>query len=511
MAARKLTSDWVEGMLALPEAQRRKAIRLLPPRVRAEIPYTWELWGRADQVWRPGGELWTVTEAGRGWGKSRHLVEAIKYVARNPQFCGGRKPRGPNDKTCGQGGIIGIAGRTAGDTRETLLFGPSGLITNSPPAFRPAYYPARARLEWPNGVVGRLFSGDEPKTFLGANLGFLGLDELAHWQNLAEAIAMFELTLRHGDRPRGVIATTPVAELAYLRFLYQFGENDAPTLDDAGQPIPRDNVRIVHGSTYDNAANLAPDFLLSTVRRFEGTALGDQELRGLVQLESRDAIWRRGWIRRCELAPPLKRVAIIVDPAVSSGEGSAETGITVWGEAVGGDLFLLDDASGHYTEGVWSDLVVALAELHGADLIAAEENQGGTLVKAAILRAIERAKGQGTPAGARLARAGKAAKVQLVRATQDKAQRAALVVGMWEHGHVWHVGDPRRFVKLEHQLCTFNPNRPHKKQPSDRLDSAVWGVLVLAGDGTDRKPVAALSLAQGWAKIAEQLRRQGAR
>jgi phage terminase large subunit-like protein len=384
-------------------------------------------------------------------------------------------------------------------------------MTNSPPSFRPTYYPSLRRLEWPNGVVGRLYSGDEPKQFLGSNLGWLGLDELARWPNLAEAVPMFELALRHGERPRGVVATTPLPDLDYLRFLYRFGENDAPELGEDGMPIPLDNVRIVHGSTYDNAANLAPDFLLTTVRRFEGTALGDQELRGLVQLESRDAIWRRAWIRRCEVIPELVRTGIFIDPAVSSGPQSAETGILVVGQARDGDLFALEDASGHYTEGEWSDLAVALCELYEADVIAAEENNGGTLVKAAIIRAIERAKAMRTPAGDKMARAAKRAKVTLVRATQDKAERASLVVGLWEHGHVHHVGHPHGWVKLEHQLCTFDPNRPHKKQPADRMDAIVWAVLVLAGDGTDRKPVAALSLAQGWAKIAEQLRRRGAR
>lgn len=517
MAAAALTSEWAARMLELPERERARVLRQLPPRVRARVPYAWELWARPDQVWQPGDELWTVAEAGRGWGKTRWLVEGIRHVAKHPELAGGRKRRGPNARTCGEGALIGLAGRTVADTRETLLLGPSGLLQNCSPDERPDYQPGNARLVWPNGMVGLLFSGEAPKAFLGKNLGFLGLDELAHWPKLAEAVPMFELTLRHGERPRGMIATTPVGDEDYLRFLYRYGDDDAPALGEDGRPVPRENVRIIHGETYANVANLAPDFLTNTVRRFEGTTLGDQELRGLVALEAKDALWKRKWIRRAvwaELVDNVKRVAILIDPAVTKPpaerqrENPPETGLLVMAELKGGDLAVLDDASGYYGVSEWADLAIVLALMHDADVVGVEDNNGGDLVETELRRAIERAKTLGTPEGLHRARVGKRLKIQRLRAERDKATRAAYVVGLWEHGHVWHCGDPRRLVRLEHQLCTWNPNRPRAVQ-SDRMDACVWGALLLAGDGTDRKPVWSLSRSQALAKIAERLRAAG--
>ncbi len=65
MAAR--TSDFVERMLALPETERRRLLRSMPPEVRREIPYSYRLWARPDQLWTPGPEIWTVFSAGRGF------------------------------------------------------------------------------------------------------------------------------------------------------------------------------------------------------------------------------------------------------------------------------------------------------------------------------------------------------------------------------------------------------------------------------------------------------------
>lgn len=512
-----LASEWVERMLALPERERVRSLRQLPPSVRRQIPYTWELWARPDQVWRPGDELWTVAEAGRGWGKSRFGVQCVDHVSQHPELAGGRASRGPNDRTCGVGAFIGIAGRTVADTREALILGPSGIMANTPPERRPLYEPGKARLTWPNGLVGLLFSGEAPKSFLGKNLGFLLLDELANWPKLSEAVPMFELTLRHGERPRGVITTTPVADEDYLRFLYKFGDENAPELAPDGRPVPRDNVRIIHGSTYDNAANLPPDFLLNTVRRFEGTTLGDQELRGMVALEAKGAMWKRAWIRRCEpadIADRIRRVCILIDPAVTKPkaeqqrEHPPETGLVVMAELDGGDLAVLEDASGYYTEGEWSDLAVVLALMYDADEIGVEDNNGGDLVENALKRAIDRAKALESGDGVRRARAARRMKIRRLRATRDKGARAGGVVGLWEHGHVWHVGNPRGLVRLEHQLCTWNPNKPRATQ-SDRMDAVVWGAIVLAGDGTDRKPVWSLSRTQALAKIAERLRAAG--
>ena len=91
-------------------------------------------------------------------------------------------------------------------------------------------------------------------------------------------------------------------------------------------------------STYANRSNLAPQFFADTVSLYEGTRLGRQELHGEILEDVPGALWnhertrratRQGAAGRRAGSPPWKRVLIAVDPAVSSGEDAAETGIVV--------------------------------------------------------------------------------------------------------------------------------------------------------------------------------------
>lgn len=515
-----LLSPWVARLLELDPKDRKRYLKSLAPHVRAEIPWTWECWARPEQIWTPSEIVWTWVLAGRGWGKTRYGVEGVRKVVRNPQLAGGRAPRDRSDKTCGEGAYIGIGGRTSNDVIGTMLYGVSGLITCTPPHERPQHYRRDRMLVWPNGLIARLFYGDEPRTFLGGNNGFMWLDELAHWSALAEAFTAFELTLRHGEYPRAIATTTPLGMLELVKRIFVCDEQGIPLVDENGQWIVRPRVAVISGSTYDNAANLAAVFLEEIVSRYEGTALGEQELHGRISLGTRGAIWKYEWFKRQESAPDLVKVSIILDPAVSTDEESSEFGIMVAGVCSEGRLWLLRDASGHYTEGQWSDLVVALTVELDVDEIAYEKNQGGNLVAAAIERAFQRerdrraakAAEQSRARGRRIiARPVRQPPIRELRATRDKAGRSALVAGLWEHAKVVHVGSPRGWVALEHQMTHFDPNKPAKGQRADRMDAAVWAAIALCSDGKDRRVVRALSNVQAWQRIAAEVRRRASR
>jgi phage terminase large subunit-like protein len=522
-----LLSPWVARLLKLDERDRKRYLKSLPQHVRAEIPWTWECWARPDQIWSPSAIVWTWILAGRGWGKTRYGVEATRKVVRNPQLAGGRSPRDRHDKTCGEGAFIGIGGRTSNDVIGTMLYGPSGLITCSPPWERPEHLRRDRMLVWPNGTVGRLFYGDEPRTFLGGNIGFMWLDEIAHWSAIAEAFTAFELTLRHGEHPRAIGTTTPLGLLELVKRIFVCDENGIPIAGESGQWTTRTRVQVVSGSTYDNAANLAAVFLEEVVSRYEGTVLGEQEIHGRISLGTRGAIWKYEWFKRVETppldkggAPDLVRVAIVLDPAVSVDEDSSEFGIMVGGVCHEGRLWLLRDASGHYTEGQWSDLVVQLAIEHDADEIDYEKNQGGNLIEAAIERAFTRERDrraakaveQSRARGRRIiARPLRQPPIRTLQATKNKAERGALVSGLWEHGKVVHVGSPRGWVALEHQMTHFDPNKPAKGQRTDRMDAAVWTAIALCSDGKDRRVARALSNVEAWTRIAAELRRRASR
>ena len=482
-------------LLALEPSDRRAVVKSMPPQARLRLVHDWRFWGRPDQVWRPGPELFTVYLAGRGWGKTRVGAEAVRHVADNPELCGGRRKKGPGDTKHGTGGQIGIAGRTANDVNETMLYGPSGLMSISPPWNRPRHYPSKKLLLWPNGVIARLFSGDVPDSFRGPNIGFLWADELAHWSRIAKSWKTAKLALRHGDKPRVVVTTTPIGIQTLIELIYRCKDGIPIPVGDGYKPHP--STRIVHGSTYDNVANLAPDFLTEIVSEYEGTEEGDQELHGVVLLGVRGAPWSREWFRRCELdeVPEFVRVIVAVDPTVSEGaetsEGDpCECGIVVVGLGVDGRLYLLEDASGVMSPKAWGSKVVQCADAWSADRIVAEENQGGELVRMTIAAANPR----------------KRYRIQLVRATRDKFTRFALAAPLWQHERAVHVGSPRRYVRIEHQMVTANPNRPIAGQQLDRVDAVTWGALALLGDGTDRKRLSMLGNVAAARKIAAAVR-----
>ena len=217
---------------------------------------------------------------------------------------------------------------------------------------------------------------------------------------------------------------------------------------------------VTRGSTYDNAANLAPSFLAEIRRRYEGTRLGRQELYAELLTDTPGALWTRAMIEgaAARVAPELRRVVVAVDPSVAADGGGDECGIVVAGIDFEGVLWVLRDGSGHLSPSDWSRRAVALADQHEADAIVAEANQGGALVEQ-TLRA----------AGARV-------RVRLVHAARGKRVRAEPVAALYEQSRVRHLPGLQR---LEDELCTW---ASASGDPSpNRLDALVWACFELGG------------------------------
>src|SRR5262249_55718299 len=86
------------------------------------------------------------------------------------------------------------------------------------------------------------------------------------------------LGLRLGDKPRLLIATTP-RPTPFMKRL-----------------IAMDKIAITTGSTFDNAAHLAPAFLAKIRELYEGTRLGRQELMGAMILDPVNALFKDEWL-----------------------------------------------------------------------------------------------------------------------------------------------------------------------------------------------------------------------
>jgi len=158
---------------------------------------------------------------------------------------------------------------------------------------------------------------------------------------------------------------------------------------------------------------------------------------------------------RVQYVPDLTRIIVGVDPAVTSGSSSDETGIVVAGIASDGQIYVLADNSLKGTPAEWCSRVVSTYHDHKADRVVAEVNNGGEIIES-MLRNIDR----NIP-------------YEAVRASRGKQIRAEPIAALYEQGRVHHVG---RFPRLEEQMCNWIPG---EKSP-DRMDALVWAISHLS-------------------------------
>jgi phage terminase large subunit-like protein len=430
----------------LPPPVRAKIIGSLSNRERLSLQYAWEsFWARPKQLPPPGQWLIWCLLAGRGFGKTRTGAQFIHRRAM-------QKKR-----------HIVLAGATSGDIRHTMIEGDSGLLAVAAPHERPSYESSKARVTWPNGSWARLITADKPDKFRGPNCDTFWADELAAWRYAQDAWDQLMLTFRVGDDLRGVVSTTPRA-IPLIKAL-----------------IKRKSTAVVHGTSYENRANLSEAWFEEIISPYEGTRLGRQEILAHVLEDAPGALWKREQIDadRVRLQPKdMARVVISVDPAVTAKLGpkpttgtvhkrrSNETAILAGCTAPAPPGFvhdaarkgkkklhgyLLEDASGIYTMEKWAEKVIELYDAWEADHITCEVNQGGDLV-AANIRTIRRD-----------------VKIVEVHATRGKYVRAEPIASLDEQHRIHHVGS---FPMTEDQLCTWEPELG--MESPDRLDAYVW-------------------------------------
>lgn len=339
------------------------------------------------------------------------------------------------------------------DAHKVCVEGDSGIIACAKPWFRPEWEPSKDKLTWPNGSIAELYSGEVPRGLRGPQFHAAWVDELAKMRRMQDAWDMLRFSLRLGQDPRTLITTTPTPAKLIRELVAD------KRLGRDGLPL----VRIVRGSTYANAANLADDFLADLTAKYAGTRLGRQELYGEILVDKPGALWTLTRIEdsRATEQPALKRIVVAIDPPAKSTEGSDECGIIAAGvDAIGHGYILVDASERGLSPKQWAEKAIALYHNLGADRIVAEVNQGGEMVEN-TLRQVD----------ANIAYRG-------VHATKGKHVRAEPVSALYEQGKVHHVGV---FKALEDQLCDFTADFDRTKAgySPDRLDGLVWAITDL--------------------------------
>ena len=316
----------------------------------------------------------------------------------------------------------------------TMVEGPSGLLTIGPPHLRPIYRSRLHKLEWRNGAKAFLFSAEEPDRLRGPQCEAAWCDELASWK-YAETYQNLRFGLRLGRNPRCLITSTPRPTRLIREIIAQ-----------------KTTVQ-TQSSTYANSANLAPDYIDLIIADYVGTRLGRQEIYGEILEDVPGALWHHQGLDelRVKKAPDdLKQIVVAVDPAVSSSEESDETGIVVVGASEGGEAYVLADLSKRYAPIDWAREVVKAYQRYQANLVVAETNQGGEMVRD-MLRQVD-----------------SSLPVKMVRAKRGKYQRAEPAAALYEQGRVHHVGC---HAALEDQMCTFTSDIDRRQGSPDRVDA----------------------------------------
>ena len=167
------------------------------------------------------------------------------------------------------------------------------------------------------------------------------------------------------------------------------------------------------------------------------------------------AIWTRDVIQRNRVteAPAMKRILIGVDPPTESGEKSDKCGLVAGGVGVDGRGYVLQDESKKAKPEEWGRAAVAMYDLHEADAIVAEVNQGGDMVRATI-HAIR--------PGIRVIK---------VRAKKGKHLRAEPVSALYSLNRISHVGN---FPDLERQMCLTTAEGYEGTDSPDNMDATVY-------------------------------------
>lgn len=410
------------------KAQLAAALRALPDNQALTLLYDWHgIWAREKQLPPEGHWRTWLINAGRGFGKTRVGSEEARAAA-------GRFP------------ILHLAGPTSSDVRDIMVEGESGILAVSPNWNRPRYEPSKRRLTWPNGSRALLFSADEPDRFRGPQCYWAWCDELAAWR-YPDAWDQLQFGLRLGTNPQCVVTTTP---------------RPTPLIR---QLLADPKTVVTRGSTFDNAANLAPAFLEQIKLKYEGTRLGRQELYAELLDDTPGALWTWAMLTPIQrpAAPALRRIVVAVDPAVTSNKDSDETGLVVAGITgplpgfPEGMVYILEDCSGIYSPLQWAERAAGLYKKYNADKVIAEVNNGGDLVEV-NLRQVDRT-----------------ISYKGVYAAKGKYTRAEPVAALYEQARIYHLpglGD------LETQMTTWSAGTGEKSP--DRIDALVWAVTELA-------------------------------
>lgn len=428
----------------------------------------WWWTARPEQIPPPGDWLVHLVLSGRGWGKSRAGSEWI--VDRTLRY--------PRDRSGASTERL-VIGETLSDTRAICIEGPSGVLRvldRRGIKYRYVKNPKPKIIIAPGHLDAIIYfeGADNPDVGRGYNAADAWLDEIAKWPypkpSWIEGIMPGLRADLPGDHPRAFVTTTPKPIDLLIEWLER-----------------RDgSVSIVRGSTFDNSANLSSHVLAELKLRYEGTAIGKQELYGEM-LEALDGVlfkWKDIEGNRVSIGPEVVAHRTVgVDPTLSSGdeEGSSrwavdEMGVVVASRDHRDHVYILADETVRLVGREAALHAWSVFDRYQCDSLVYEDNLGKAWMRQVFTDAYRELQDRGVfPAG------NHKPPMAEIHANQGKQLRAEPVGLRYEQGRVHHIG---KFDRLESQMIQWDP--VNSKESPDRLDAMVHAVRHLM-EGESRK------------------------
>jgi phage terminase large subunit-like protein len=397
---------------------------------------------------------------GRGCGKTHAGASAVIEEAMNDPFA-----------------RILIVGPTYTEIQKNQLKGPSGIITLSPPWFKPEHHKNDKQLVFPNGVVADYLPAQDADKFRGYGYTFEWLDEIVAWKR--DPVAVYKECLRVG---RGITPRMRELGLPSRRII---------TTTPAGTPVfkeileDRDGLVVGQSTTFDNAANLDPAYIRQARRSLEDP-VGRQEYLGQLRWAMDPTIYRHvQWDRyrvaslglipqrrllRLASKPLFDLLVVSVDPATGDKKTADTHGVVVMGIREEDDellhAYVFEDLSEQSPDsGAWvkaaSGAFHKYRHLAERAIIFVESNTGGGQNRK-LLQLHDSKLGTNIL----LKRAGRGA-------GGSKADRGRPVAMLASAGYVHLVG---RLPRLEAQLAKFTgAEGGHSRD--DRADAFAWPIF----------------------------------
>ena len=324
-----------------------------------------------------------------------------------------------------------------------------------------------SKVDWyytlPNGAevwIGGLDDGDRIEKILGREFNTIYFNEASQLDWKSIGTVKTRLALKHPALVNKLyFDCNPPNKRHWLYKIWIEGKNP----DNENVPlVDKDSYGYLRMNPSDNTDNLADNYIHTILdglserdrKRFRDGEFTDDAEGALFK-------WEDLCKYRVAKAPDLLRVVVGIDPAVTSNDGSNNTGIVAVGVAKLGKedhYYVLGDYTMSGTPFMWAKAAIDAYDATEADKIIAEINQGGDLVEHNLrtLRPL--------------------IPYESVRATRGKAIRAEPVATVCEKGRLHMVGE---WPELENELTSW---APASGEPSpDRLDAMVWAVRACMG------------------------------